>query len=305
MDPESNICDGCNQKNMIVYRIVTIQNSITLPISVCKYCGRSTYVYEEQIVEVCKASWKRRSLCRSWNCIKSVFDTSFKRRAILAVLFICSISFLVSWIFTILLVPALLLHEYGHLVAMNQIGIKHNGMVMLPFLGMAALPEEHIPTGRKEFYVAFAGPFINLVLVGVLVMMYLYFVPHPGILVFCLILCVVNLFNMLPCVPMDGGRMLRSLVPPWPILTKTMSYIGLFCTMGILIIMKMWLFAFFISLLGFSECGRTEYDKKPMGHIERLVFLLLYISLGACYLVIGSCCFGEDLDVMKRVIFGK
>lgn len=115
-----------------------------------------------------------------------------------------------------------LLHEYGHALAARRFGIRTLDITLMPIGGLARL--ERLPDRPwQEFVIAVAGPLVNVaiaVLLLPLVLLDLITTPAaPAIqlggsllsqLMYVNIVLVV--FNMLPAFPMDGGRVLRSLL---------------------------------------------------------------------------------------------
>lgn len=113
------------------------------------------------------------------------------------------------------------LHELGHAVAASRFGVKVPRIMLLPIGGMAEM--ESIPRRpREEIIVALAGPAVNYVIIGVL-MIFVRF-PHGlnwnyielSAAGFGRYLVLVNImmgvFNLLPAFPMDGGRVFRALL---------------------------------------------------------------------------------------------
>ena len=111
------------------------------------------------------------------------------------------------------------MHEFGHILAARRFGIKTKDVILSPLGGMARL--EKLPdTPNQEIAVAAAGPAVNLVLAG------LGFLAQPlftgatlsgqflGALTGWFV--TINLFllgfNLIPALPMDGGRILRALL---------------------------------------------------------------------------------------------
>lgn len=119
-----------------------------------------------------------------------------------------------SWLFSIQFAIALILclvfHEYGHIRAMKYFGMKTKGIYLIPFVGGLALGDDKINTRWQDVTIAMMGPFFGLILS--LVAMVLYWLTDieilAGIAVFNALL---NLFTLLPVIPLDGGRVLKSI----------------------------------------------------------------------------------------------
>lgn len=125
---------------------------------------------------------------------------------------------------TLLLVFACVLaHEFGHAFAARAFGIATLDITLLPIGGvarLASLPEKPV----HELLIAVAGPAVNVVIALALIMLapmksILMLSPNPvylsaGQMMENLLFANVGLvlFNMLPAFPMDGGRVLRSLL---------------------------------------------------------------------------------------------
>jgi Zn-dependent protease len=114
------------------------------------------------------------------------------------------------------------LHEFGHAGAAAYYGIRTLDITLLPIGGVARL--EQLPEKPyQELVIAVAGPAVNFVIVGALLPLTLLghlrgveTTPAVGELGFVGQLLAANLilaiFNLLPAFPMDGGRVLRSLL---------------------------------------------------------------------------------------------
>jgi Zn-dependent protease/predicted transcriptional regulator len=112
----------------------------------------------------------------------------------------------------------IVLHEMGHALVGKAVGMRVKGITLFLFGGVAELGSEP-NSARSEFLMAIAGPIVSLVLAGlfwlgsalgaqaswplavVLVLDYL-----------ALINLTVLVFNMIPAFPLDGGRVLRSIL---------------------------------------------------------------------------------------------
>ncbi len=134
---------------------------------------------------------------------------------------------------TAALVPAVfvcvLLHEFGHALTARRFGIRTRD-VTLYFIGGVARLEGLGRRPREELVVALAGPAVNLVIAAALAVVFLPFglvlAPEAlppdapahlaGSFLFTLLAAnlMLALFNLIPAFPMDGGRVLRSLLQP-------------------------------------------------------------------------------------------
>lgn len=124
----------------------------------------------------------------------------------------------------LLLFVLVTLHELGHSFAALHYGVPVRQIVLLPIGGLAQLA--HMPERPwHEFVVAIAGPAVNLVLAilmgGIAAVSGLtvtnplgtYELTLPAIFSYMFVYNLVLLvFNLLPAFPMDGGRVLRSLL---------------------------------------------------------------------------------------------
>lgn len=128
-------------------------------------------------------------------------------------------------IVVLLLFVLVTLHELGHSFAALHYGVPVERIVLLPIGGVAQLA--HMPDNPKqEFVIALAGPAVNVLLALLLGAVGLAFglpLGNPlagGITlsltaVFSYIFfynVILAVFNMIPAFPMDGGRVLRSLL---------------------------------------------------------------------------------------------
>lgn len=124
--------------------------------------------------------------------------------------------------FTLALFFIIVLHELGHALTAKRFGIRTRDITLLPIGGVARL--ERMPNlPRQELLIARAGPALNVVLAALLFGV-LYFRTGTAALTdvklvegsFLARLAWVNVslaaFNLLPAFPMDGGRVLRSVL---------------------------------------------------------------------------------------------
>ncbi|WP_267594603.1 site-2 protease family protein [Carbonactinospora thermoautotrophica] len=124
-------------------------------------------------------------------------------------------SYLVAFTFAVLLYASVLVHELSHSVVARCLGLPVR-RISLYLLGGVSEIEREPRTPGQEFLVAFAGPLLSLVLGGCGILA-LQVVEGPGVgylLLFELTFAnlLVGGFNLVPGLPLDGGRVLRAAV---------------------------------------------------------------------------------------------
>jgi Zn-dependent protease len=103
-----------------------------------------------------------------------------------------------------------LLHELGHALVARRLGVHVSG-IELSFFGGAAKMVEMPRSSDHEIAIAAAGPAVSLMLGGAgLGLGALLHVPLFGMIGW--INLVLAGFNLIPALPMDGGRILRALL---------------------------------------------------------------------------------------------
>ena len=123
--------------------------------------------------------------------------------------------FVVAAAFVILLYVSVLIHELSHCVVARGYGLPVRRILLYPLGGFSEIEREPQTPGR-EFLVSAAGPALSLVLAaaGYGLMR----VVPPGTIAGTLVSqlrwanLVVGIFNLLPGLPLDGGRMLRAVI---------------------------------------------------------------------------------------------
>ncbi|KAA5540262.1 CBS domain-containing protein [Roseiconus nitratireducens] len=153
------------------------------------------------------------------------------------------------------------LHEYGHALTARRFGIETLDITLFPIGGVARLMKiPRVPW--QELLVAVAGPAVNVVIILLIATLLIatagFGLPGfadvlendqaaqrledalnaPSLLGFTVSIALVNLalvlFNMIPAFPMDGGRVLRSLlamVVEYRLATRVASTIGIACAL--------------------------------------------------------------------------
>src|SRR3970040_1943351 len=130
-----------------------------------------------------------------------------------------------SILFILCIFITVLMHELGHALTAKNFGIKTKDITLLPIGGLARL--ERLPEKpSEELMVAFAGPFVNIVL-AFITSLFITLANTSEEMVaqlengvtagnfflnFYLVNIVLAIFNLIPAFPMDGGRVLRAIL---------------------------------------------------------------------------------------------
>ncbi|MFE0474642.1 site-2 protease family protein [Streptomyces sp. NPDC058947] len=132
--------------------------------------------------------------------------------------------YLVSLFFAVAFYASVLVHELAHTVAALRFKLPVR-RIQLQFFGGVSEIEKEAETPGREFVLAFVGPLLSLALAGVFYAGLQAVEPGtvPGVLLAGLMISnlIVAAFNLLPGLPLDGGRMLRAVV--WKLTGKPMT----------------------------------------------------------------------------------
>ena len=115
-----------------------------------------------------------------------------------------------NWKFGLLLMIAIGFHESGHVWAMKKMGIKTKGFYFLPFIGGAAIAEEQYKSYGENAYIAIMGPIWGALLADICAVAY-GITGVPMLAAAAAWMATLNLFNLLPITPLDGGQLVRSI----------------------------------------------------------------------------------------------
>ncbi|MFB0630105.1 site-2 protease family protein [Streptomyces sp. AB3(2024)] len=132
--------------------------------------------------------------------------------------------YLVSLFFAVAFYASVLVHELAHTIAALRFKLPVR-RIQLQFFGGVSEIEKESETPGREFVLAFVGPLLSLVLAGLFYLGMKAVDPAtvPGVLLAGLMISnlLVAAFNLLPGLPLDGGRMLRAVI--WGITGKPMT----------------------------------------------------------------------------------
>jgi Zn-dependent protease/CBS domain-containing protein len=170
-------------------------------IHVGKYLGIDVYLHY---------SWFLIFLLLAWALATGFFPQRWPGHA-------ASAYWIMGVLSSILLFVSVLLHELSHSVVANRHGMKVDRITLFFFGGMASTHEKHI-SPKREFQMAIAGPAMSLLISGVSLAVYnitgIFYIAAIANYLFRINL-ILAIFNLVPGFPLDGGRILRSIIWYW------------------------------------------------------------------------------------------
>lgn len=207
-----------------------------------------------------------------------------------AVISIVLYSYLFGLPFALGLVALLFVHEMGHAIVMKLKGIPVGGLIFVPMLGAAVFMRQMPKNAKDEAEVGIAGPIAGAIASSVCLLLALQ-APSSVWAPLAYFGFFMNLFNLVPIVPFDGGRVLAAI-------DRRIWIIGFLGLVAFQVWswlngnFSIWLL-FFIIIAGTqmwarrsvpNTPGAKEYYTVPVG--ERIILSVLYFGLAAV-LVLG------------------
>ena len=230
---------------------------------------------------------------------KFVFAAIFKFK-----IFTTSASMLVSvgayalfwgWKFAVGFVLLMLVHELGHYLEARRQGLDVSAPMFIPFLGAAILLRENPLNAWREAQVAIAGP-----IVGSLGAAVVWFVGEQQDSEFLLALgftgFLLNLFNLIPVVPLDGGRIAAAIHPAvW-----LLGFVGL---VGLLFLAPNPLLIIIVVIVGFELYRRWQERGLPGAQAYYQIARWQRVAAAVAYFALaGLLVLGMDASFVERNI---
>lgn len=182
---------------------------------------------------------------------------------------------LFPWHFAVGLVALIFVHEMGHSLVLKRYGVASTAPIFIPFLGafigMKQLPKNSV----MEAYVGLGGPILGTL--GAFAAWGIYLLNGETIfLVLAFFGMFLNLFNLLPILPLDGGRAVGAL-SRWVWIVGYAALIGL-------VVMRPSPILFIILLVGAPETwnairGRMDREYYRASASDRLKVATIYFGL--------------------------
>ncbi|SDU29929.1 Zn-dependent protease (includes SpoIVFB) [Verrucomicrobium sp. GAS474] len=196
-------------------------------------------------------------------------------------------SWLYGWRFAAGFVGLLFVHEMGHVVAAKWLGLPVSAPLFIPFVGASITMKEHPRDAWTEALMAYGGPLAGALgsWIGWAVALWL---DLPWLMAVASASFILNLFNLIPVPPLDGGRICAA-VSPW------FWFVGLLLLGGAVFYFHSWGAIFIVLLVLFYAVPRVKKTFLERGTPEmvayyathpgkRVAMALLYLGLIALLL---------------------
>lgn len=171
---------------------------------------RNSKDIEQQQPEITPVNTQKMSLIGLASLGFKLLKSAKVIKVVLAGASVAAYSWLFSFQFALALLACLVFHEYGHIRAMQYFGMKTKGIYLIPFLGGLALSDEKINTRWQDVVISIMGPTFGL-LMSLLCLVAYWLTGEIFFAGLATFNALLNLFNLLPILPLDGGHILKSI----------------------------------------------------------------------------------------------
>lgn len=200
-----------------------------------------------------------------------------------------------GWPFAAGFVALLFVHEMGHYIQLRREGVRPSGMLFIPFLGAAVGTRSLGGSALAEARVGLAGPILGTL--GCAALIPLVLSSESGFWPALMFTgCFLNLFNLVPVVPFDGGRAMAAMAP-W------MWFVGLGAIALALFLSPNPILILFL-LLGALETYRRWKSRRSGGEGNPAYYVVTRrqrLAVGAVYLgLVLVLVAGMDLTFIDR-----
>ena len=113
-------------------------------------------------------------------------------------------------LFVLYLILVLVIHEFGHFIFMRKFNYKNVKMLFVPLMGAFVQGEKNKYSQKQSILVVLGGPLPGIIL-GILLFLVASQFQSKELLQIALLFYALNVFNLLPIDPLDGGQLIRYL----------------------------------------------------------------------------------------------
>ncbi|ULO10462.1 site-2 protease family protein [Paenibacillus sp. 19GGS1-52] len=158
------------------------------------------------------------------------------------------------WGFAVGIVLLLLVHELGHVIAAKQKGLPVSAPLFIPFVGALIAMKRQPLDAESEAYIAFGGPILGSI-GAVAVFAAAYYTNSPLLYSLAYIGLLLNLLNLLPIHPLDGGRIAVAV-------TRWLWLVGLVGGLAVILYLRSILFFIIWALFAYDLYKKYIMQRK-------------------------------------------
>jgi Zn-dependent protease len=193
---------------------------------------------------------------------------------------VAAYSLIWGWQFALGFVLLLLVHEMGHVIQLRREGVPASAPLFIPFMGAVVGMKQAPKDAAVEARVGLAGPILGSL--GCLVPLALYGATGNNLFrALAFVGFFLNLINLLPVLPLDGGRAMAALSP-------AMWVVGFALLVAVMLVYPTPIGLLVLLFGGFETYRRWKQRKSPESHryykvrpATRLAIALVYVGLAA------------------------
>lgn len=109
-------------------------------------------------------------------------------------------------------VALLFAHEFGHVIASRVVGVRVSPPIFIPFIGAMIRLYRRPVNAKMEANIAIGGPAMGAISALLCIAAY-FWTDSMFALVLAYTACILNLFNLIPSDPLDGGKIAAAISP--------------------------------------------------------------------------------------------
>jgi Zn-dependent protease len=166
---------------------------------------------------------------------------------------VAAYSFIFGWAFAVGFVVLIFVHEMGHVIALRREGIKASAPMFIPFLGAVISARSLGDNALAEARVGLAGPILGSIGSAACILIW-HATGNDIWRALAFTGFFLNLFNLLPVIPLDGGRAMAAMAP-W------MWFLGFAAMIPLAVIFPNPIILLIIVFAGYSTYKRWQLRK--------------------------------------------
>lgn len=232
----------------------SIINQLTMPFSI---------VSHERRLRAAATKLAAKQVTDGQSSRQTNIDVDAIRNALLTgVLTFASFLMLFDWTSAAILIALILIHEVGHVIAMRQMGHAIQGIYFVPFMGGVAVSQDSYANEGERGYIALMGPGFSVLTTAMLAFFAHHHPEQPLLSQAAYLSAILNAFNLLPVLPLDGGHVVGSLLSRGKISWRAnIQRVVLVAAIGLCAFNELWLGAM-IAMMTLVSLEANEDDDQ-------------------------------------------